>query len=257
MDVLIDDYSRILKKINIEAFDLDKDKYSGVFLPVPFDEYWKSEVKIMLVGRETAGWNTNNKKNTIKRVVDFAEDNNMDELVYEAVSRYKNHLPLDQNGKVITKSRSRFKQYYFRLAKELRVNPKSIIYANLFAWDYDKKTPRLRPESELDEITTISQRLLASQITHLKPDFVIFSAGFSGVDSVIKGLFNKYFDGYENSAQVIPRKLWEFKAADATCFRIAHPRATYGHGEFRDMVIQRIKDRLACQSDNQVNGGVG
>jgi hypothetical protein len=143
------------------------------------------------------------------------------------------------------------------LAKELRVNPKSIIYANLFAWDYDKKTPRLRPESELDEITTISQRLLASQITHLKRDFVIFSAGFSGVDSVIKGLFNKYFDGYENSAQVITRKLWEFKAADATCFRIAHPRATYGHGEFRDMVIQRIKDRLACQSDNQVNGGVG
>ena len=26
------------------------------FLPVPFDEYWSSNLKIMLVGRETSGW---------------------------------------------------------------------------------------------------------------------------------------------------------------------------------------------------------
>ncbi|MFW8567297.1 hypothetical protein [Orrella sp. 11846] len=56
---------------------------------------------------------------------------------------------------------------------------------------------------------------------------------------LIKQFFNEYFSGYQNK-EVISDKYWEFKAANAICFRIAHPRATHGHGEFRDKVIQRI-----------------
>jgi hypothetical protein len=44
---------------------------------------------------------------------------------------------------------------------------------------------------------------------------------------------NKNFSGYKNR-EVISGKYWEFEAGNATCFRIAHPRATHGHGEFRD-----------------------
>lgn len=130
--------------------------------------------------------------------------------------------------------------FVFRLAKELNVDPKSIIYANVFAWDYNKKSPITRPKNELEEITSISKELLAIQIKHFKPDVVIFAAGFSGIDSVIKQLFNEKFGGYRNT-EVISRKFWEFEAANAICFRIAHPRATHGHGEFRDKVIHRIK----------------
>ena len=55
MDALFNDYATILSDLKISSFNLEEDKYSGVFLPVPFDEYWSSSIKIMLVGRETAG----------------------------------------------------------------------------------------------------------------------------------------------------------------------------------------------------------
>lgn len=240
MDALVNDYAKILRELNISSFNFEEDKYSGVFLPVPFDEYWSSNLKIMLVGRETAGWNTDNNKNKINRVADFVEKDKVFELVCEATERYKKHLRVSKGGKIITKTRSRFKQYFFRLAKELDVDPKSIIYANVFAWDYNKKSPRTRPKNELEEITSISKELLAIQIKHFKPDVVIFAAGFAGIDPVIKQLFNEKFGGYRNT-EVISRKFWEFEAANAICFRIAHPRATHGHGEFRDKVIHRIK----------------
>lgn len=190
MDALFNDYATILRDINIGSFNLEEDKYSGVFLPVPFDEYWSSSLKIMLVGRETAGWNTDNQKNKIIRVSEFVEEDKVFELLCEATGRYKKHLPVSKEGKVITKTRSRFKQYFFRLAKELDVSPKSIVYGNIFAWDYDKKSPRTRPKSELEEVTSISKKLLAAQIKHFKPDVVIFAAGFVGIDPIIKQLFN-------------------------------------------------------------------
>lgn len=244
MDALFNDYATILRDVNVGLFNLEEDKYSGVFLPVPFNEYWSSSLKIMLVGRETAGWNTDNKKNKISRVAEFVEEDKVFELLCEATGRYKKHLPVSKEGKVITKTRSRFKQYFFRLAKELDVSPKSIVYGNIFAWDYDKKSPRTRPKNELEEVTSISKKLLAAQIKHFQPDVVIFAAGFVGIDPIIKQLFNENFSGYKNK-EVIPGKFWEFEAGNATCFRIAHPRATHGHGEFRDQVIQRIKARVA------------
>lgn len=249
MEALLDEYGRILKELKLDSFNHNEDKYSGVFLPVPFDEYWSSSLKVMLVGRETAGWNTDNQKNTIKRVAEFAENNKISDLVQEATERYKRHLPVSKNGKIITKTRSRFKQYFFRLAKELEVNPESIIYGNLFAWDYNKKSPRTRPKNELKEITEVSKKLLAAQIRCLRPDVIIFAAGFVGVDQVIRDLFEEHFSGYENG-EVISGKYWEFKPVDdefsnIECFRIAHPRATHGHREFREKVIQSIKARAA------------
>tara|TARA_R110001606_G_C15379449_1_gene650295 strand:+ start:127 stop:876 length:750 start_codon:yes stop_codon:yes gene_type:complete len=244
MNELIKDYRRILAGLQVDRFNLDEDKYSGVFLPVPFDEYWAAKSKVMLVGRETAGWNTANCKNTIKRVAGLVEGITLDEVVSEATERYKKHLKCD-GEKVVIKSRSRFMQYYFRLAKELDLDPRAIIYTNLYAWDYNKKSPRKRPADELDEVVSLSQQLLAAQITHLKPEYIIFAAGVSGVDSIIKGLCNEHLGGYETSTESVPRMLWQFKAAGATCFRIAHPRATHGHGEFRGGVIERIKKSIS------------
>jgi hypothetical protein len=69
MERLFDAYKQILQEVDARSFNLSEDKYSGVFLPVPFEEYWYSPVKIMLVGSETAGWNTLNGKNAISRVL--------------------------------------------------------------------------------------------------------------------------------------------------------------------------------------------
>ena len=87
MDALFNDYATILRDLNINSFNLEEDKYSGVFLPVPFDEYWSSNLKIMLVGRETAGWNTDNNKNKINRVADFVEKDKVCELVCVLVNQ--------------------------------------------------------------------------------------------------------------------------------------------------------------------------
>lgn len=241
---LKDDYARILKDIDARVFDLKRDKYSGVFLPVPFKEYWQATPRVMLVGRETAGWNTANGKNTMGRVLGLIKDVDLKVVVEEAVLRYGKHLDSGPMG-------SKFKQYYFRLAKEIGVDPRAMVYANLFAWDYNSKTPRDRPENEFEEVASISGRLLASQIKYLKPDIVVFAAGVKGIDRHIKRLFNEYFNGYVTSAPLISGKLWEFKAANATCYRVAHPRATHGHGIYRDMVIGRIKEKLVAESIGQ------
>lgn len=194
----------------------------------------------MLIGRETAGWNTNNSLNTIHRI----QDEGVERVVDEGIKRYQKHLKIDSKGKVKVTSRSRFKQYYFKIAKDLNLYPKSIIYSNFFAWDYNKKSPLLRPQKEFDEIKKASLRLLAAQIQVCKPDYIIFATGIRKViDDSIKELFELYFDGYQTvSDTFVSKKFWEFDAAGAKCFRIAHPRATNGHGEFRKLILSQLKD---------------
>ncbi|MFQ3427255.1 hypothetical protein P9318_22945, partial [Escherichia coli] len=106
-------------------------------------------VKIMLVGRETAGWNTLNGKNTISRMLGLIPDVTIGQVVEEAVDRYRKHLPVQNDGTTNLKSRSRFTQYHFRLARELNIPPQAIVYANLLAWDYDGLTPLNRPQNEV------------------------------------------------------------------------------------------------------------
>ncbi|WP_225084727.1 hypothetical protein U1R68_10215 [Pectobacterium colocasium] len=237
METLVKAYIQILKGLNARSFNLQEDKYSGVFLPAPSDEYWRSTVKIMLIGRETAGWNTLNGKNTISRVLGLIPNVTTEQVVEEAITRYRKHLTETLN----LKSRSRFIQYHFRLASELNIAPQAILYANLLAWDYNGQTPLLRPHEELQQVISTSLSLLAAQINHLKPDFIIFASGARRTDYIIKRLLTEYLDGYE-TLSVTSGRLWEFKAGNAICFRIAHPRATYGHQKFREMVIKRIKD---------------
>ena len=240
MERLLDAYKRILQEVDAQSFNLNEDKYSGVFLPVPFEEYWHSPIKIMLVGRETAGWNTLNGKNTISRVLGLIPDVTIGQVVEEAVDRYRNHLPVQNDGTTNLKSRSRFTQYHFRLARELNILPQAIVYANLLAWDYDGLTPLNRPQNELQEVILASLKLLAVQIKHLEPDFIIFASGARRTDYIIIQVLTE-LGGYETSS-VIPGKLWEFKTGNAICFRIAHPRAMRGHQKYRDEVIARISN---------------
>lgn len=193
----------------------------------------------MLIGRETAGWNTLNGKNTISRVLGLIPDVTIEQVVEEAVARYKTHLSVKSDGTSNFKSRSSFTQYYFRLARELDVPLQAIVYANLLAWDYDGLPPLTRPENEVQEVILASLKLLAVQIKHLEPDFIIFASGARRTDYIIKQVLTE-LGGYETSS-VIPGRLWEFKVGNAICFRIAHPRAMRGHQQYRDEVIARIK----------------
>lgn len=236
MDTLINTYAEILGQLKAEAFNLGEDKYSGVFLPFPSPEYWNSSVKIMLVGRETAGWNTKNDRNTVSRILGHVPDITLKHVIDEANKRYKmHHEALTRK----LKSRSHFTRYHLKLAQALDLSPQSVVYANLLAWDYNSGTPLLRPRKEREAIISASLNLLAAQIRHFKPDFIVFASGISRTDYIIKDLL-KLLDGHK-TVSVEPGKLWEFTAANATCFRIAHPRASHGHPPFRIEVIERIK----------------
>ncbi|MCW7553755.1 hypothetical protein NX722_14165 [Endozoicomonas gorgoniicola] len=215
-------------------------KYSGVFLPFHFKAYEKSSPKVMIIGRETAGWNTNNNKNKLRRIIDKNNDGLIDEIIEESFFRYSWHLKNSPDGTIKKRHSSKFQHYYNKVSKELDLSPEGMIYANLFAWDYNKKSPLERPEEELKIITGISLELLASQIRFFEPDYIIFATGYRGIDPIIKELFNRHFNGYE-TIRVNPKKIWEFNAANKKCFRIAHPRAQHGHAEFRKEVIEHIK----------------
>lgn len=265
MDDLLDRYKKILKNVVRSKFpklDSKDDLYSGIFLPIAFDEYGSSPIKVMLVGRETAGWNTKNKQNSLNRVFEANEADNINWIICEAISRYKCHFKKSPEGKIITKSRSRFMQYFFRISNELSIPSKSVIYANLFAWDYDGLSPLTRSNTktsrplddnnndEFNTITSISNELLATQIKHFEPKFIVFAAGVNKIDPIIKRMFNEHFEGYETNVPAkIPGKLWEFEAAGAKCFRIAHPRAMKGHQGFRDEVIRRINSYILADKN--------
>lgn len=240
IEILKENYHKTLSKVDFDNFNFIEDKYSGVFLPYHFEAYEEANPKIMIVGRETAGWNTNNNKNTLKRIIDKNANNSLNDIIEESLSRYSWHLKNSPDGKIKTKHSSKFKHYYNKVSKELKLSPKSMIYANLFAWDYDKKSPLERPDEELQKIADISLELLATQIKFFNPDYIIFATGYSRIDRLIKKLFEIHFDGHE-TIRVNPKKIWEFSAANTKCFRIAHPRAQHGHAVFRKEVIEIIK----------------
>lgn len=240
LHLLLDQYAQVLGRMSREGFALENDRYSGVFLPVAFDDYWTNDFRVMHVGRETAGWNTRTGLNKLDRIFAANLAGTTRHIVDEAVARYRKHLQIRPDGKVITTTRSRFKQYYFRIAKELDLAPTSLIYGNLFAWDYAGKSPLERPPTELAAVSAFSLELLATQIRFFAPDAIVFSTGRTGIDSLLKHLFENYFNGYQTIRKE-PGKMWEFQVGKTTCFRIAHPRALRGHQQYRSDVIQRLK----------------
>ncbi|MRI35505.1 hypothetical protein EOPP23_21330 [Endozoicomonas sp. OPT23] len=242
IETLKENYREILSKINADDYEFIDDKYSGIFLPYNFNAYEQSNPKVMIVGRETAGWNTNNNKNTIQRIIDKNNDGSLNEIIEESLSRYSWHLKDSPNGTIKRKHKSKFQHYYNKVSKELSLSPEGMIYANLFAWDYNKKSPLERPKGELKKIVDISLELLATQIKFFNPEYIIFSTGYRGIDPIIKDLFNLYFDGYETTS-INPKKIWQFKTENHKCFRIAHPRAQHGHATFRKEVIDTIRNK--------------
>lgn len=248
---LKDQYALVLQNIDRNAFaHLNEDcnnAYSGIFLPFPFESYYAGSPKIMLVGRETAYWNTKNGKNKMTRIINALDSKEkLDEILAESQARYENHLypkGVKKEDTKLSPGRSHFKQYYFKLAKAFNLLPKDLIYANLFAWDYNGKSPRNRPEVELTEVTRISCMLLSKQIELFKPDFIVFATGYAGIDRVIQELIKLHpTSAYEKLEPSVKHRFWTFKLGQSICFRIAHPRAMgsdYSH--YRQKVIEEIR----------------
>ncbi|WP_286241135.1 hypothetical protein [Neptuniibacter halophilus] len=146
MNDLTQRYKGILSEITDDLEWTVKDLFSGVFLPVPFEAYAEASPKVLFVGRETAGWNTNNHRNTLERIVKANKEGNLDQIIEEAIHRYSWHLKTGPDGEMKRKISSHLKRYYLEVAEGLNLPPEGMIYSNIFAWDYNKKSPNKLPK---------------------------------------------------------------------------------------------------------------
>jgi len=220
--VLHEEYFKILHTITKVQCSKGDDKFSGVFLPFPKEGHKEHSPRVMLIGRETGGWNTDNKKNTLQRIVDKNERGNLEDIIQEAKARYELHL-----RNLTKKTRSHFMRFHKSLEDELG---HQVFYTNLFAWDYNKKSPLIAPsEQDIGMVKSLSVQLLAVQFHYFKPDFVIFATGCYGVDKVIKHFVDSKLGGFSRSKVVYSKRLWNFQVndhPDTIFYRINHPRST-------------------------------
>ncbi|EMV2056250.1 TPA: hypothetical protein K4M41_003798 [Vibrio parahaemolyticus] len=241
LNQLKSNYGSILEKINNTNFINGEDSYSGVFLPYPFEEYGSASKRVMVVGRETAKWNTLNDQNTISRIVKKNEENKLQSIIDEAFERYSWHLLEKKDGKLKTSHRSHFKRFYARLAKELGASPQQLVYANLYAWDYNGLSPTRRGKKEFSIIQNLSSELLAEAIKFCNPDIIVFAVGCNRKnDDTIKLVMNTHFGGYETK-ELERKRYWRFTSNNMDCYRIAHPRAnSKEQARFRNLVVGSI-----------------
>ena len=232
------EYAVILRTLKRDVFNPDEDHYSGVFLPKAYDEYRNAPIKVMLVGIHTVGWNTDNNKNTMRRVFNAIERDDLGSIIDESESRN------DDYDKWAPKSK--FFPFHGQLAEALGLIPKGVVWGNLSAWDYEKEAlSKKRPRSEAREIDRVSLELLAAQIKAFEPEHIVF-AGKSG-DGRIKNLFDRHLGGrqdWDHSGLCDAKYLWGFKFPrcssgagtkdeKATCYRIYSPSWRYADSNHR------------------------
>jgi len=220
--MLHEEYLKILQTITKVQCSKENDKYSGVFLPFPKEGAKEYSPRVMLIGRETGGWNTDNKKNTLQRIIDKNEIGKLEDILQEAKARYELHL---QN--LTKKTRSHFMRFHQCLEDELGHH---VFYTNLFAWDYNKTSPLTAPsEQDIEMVKSLSIQLLAVQFQYFKPDFVIFATGCYRVDKIIKHFVDNKLGGFSRSKVIYSKRLWNFQVndlPDTMFYRINHPRST-------------------------------
>ncbi|WP_019895108.1 hypothetical protein [Hydrogenovibrio halophilus] len=119
----------------------------------------------------------------------------------------------------------------------------AVVYANLFAWDYNKGSFIHRPKHEREVLIDLSLTLLAVQIKHFQPDVIIFAGGLiEKTDPLIKRLFRTHFEPHKTIQPLVKRTFWEFESAGIRCFRIAHPRAQNNdHPKYQKALLERLR----------------
>lgn len=196
-------------------------RLSGLFVATASESYLRSKVRIMIVGRETAGWKGADVVPGTGAQIDVA-------------AYLERQMAYHQKKVGTVKATSTFFQFYRRVAhmvaapddRHLKDAP---IWANLFCVDKNKSRPDRTPGPASARILDLSARLLRIQIAVLRPELIVFATG-SSCDSYLK---MRYFDSLLKSEVHNPKRLWEFHIAltdDAgdpftvRAFRTPHPR---------------------------------
>jgi len=240
--------SRLLQRY-AEALDLDLDRLrdlaarrdlSGLFVPAVSDSYLCSRVRVMIVGRETAGWG--------KLRADLAMPGRAASLADYLAHQMAKHR------RMVTQVRgtSKFFQFYRETARQvaapggcgMRDAP---VWANLFCFDDGKTRPDLVRDDSTADIVRLSGALLRVQVEVLRPALIVFTTG-SSCDIYVK----QHFGNRIGSTVHVPKRLWEFRLplpddpaglagpAQAMAFRTPHPRHAASAGARRAIVAEAL-----------------
>lgn len=194
---------------------------SGLFLPSVSAGYSSAKNKVMIIGRETTGWEPLGKKG--KKVYDDFES--MEAYIERTMQKHQNFFK-----KMLEKpSGDRGHTFHnFTRATARAVGGEGLIYANLFCFDWKQKSPVKCPQFAF--IKDLSQKILEAQIRVLQPEFIIFANGMSSA-KYRREFFPVGEDGRCTATKSYPEKiqahyLLEFMLdKKIRCFRVHHPSA--------------------------------
>lgn len=196
----------------LEQSLLDKDLAKLLLGSVP-DEYEKATNKILIIGRETRGW--------LKSWDNFEYN---DDGIKRSMDKSKDFL---QNQLTENKKNTRGKSF-FNFVRDItqKSGKNGLLWANIYASDYKGgHINKIKDKKIINEIETISRKIIVAQIELLNPDIIIFATGNQGVHAR-----RRYFPNSElrerTTIEGYPIKdLWAFKLPDydAQCYRIHHP----------------------------------
>ena len=177
---------------------------SDIFLTSISPDYEKAKNKIMIIGRETKGWDWS--KNKVGEPLD-------EEVCVDlALKVHRNFFVKQINDK--SPGGNDFHNFTWRVGS--KSGKDGLIYSNLFCFDLNEDIPTRSPIFK--EIKILSEKLLRAQIMVLRPDIILFMNGLDE-DSVqtrrqyfpIKGEDKVCFNGkYFQEHNLTKNQLWEF-----------------------------------------------
>ena len=210
---LLERYTRLLDFDGLVKLGLDetRGKLSGLFLPAATDEYLRSDIRVMLVGKEPRKWG----KSLQNLVSTERRPAALDDYVRAQMDCHRRMMQARPG-------RSKFLQFHRSLAATLSPAAHSrvqVAWGNLLCASLNEGSPCRGVTQE--RIAELSRLLLAAQIEVLAPHLIVFASGY-GYDRFVKALFDHT---WETQPGFIKRSYWPFKCAGVTAYRVAHPQS--------------------------------
>lgn len=233
----------IVEKINSCTFS------SPLFLNtnVPNGMLKEKKYKILFIGQQTKGWDSNFKNSDL-------ELNNIPEFINELKKLYYNF----NYGKRL--DRKHYNGYLWQFQRKLlnTINNFSnsefgLIWTNILR--FDEHGGKIKDKRDIEKISYNKNYILRKEIEILKPDVVVFVTGPS-YDSILNETFDdlKFIPVAEVSNDSKRFSILESKYLPIMSFRTYHPRALYQNKHLRSLrepIINFIANKLKSEFESK------
>ncbi|MEN0106882.1 MAG: hypothetical protein AAGC84_10700 [Pseudomonas sp.] len=196
----------------------NKHGYSGLYLPAIPDGYWQAKTRVMVIGRETRGWNVVKQDQVCTDLATYIACCMATQKKFQA----------EYIGKSAD-AKATFYNLPRMVAKRCGTN--AVAIGNLFCIAHKKTIPT--GSKDYAHILQYSEALLKLQLKAFRPHIVIFANGTSSVKQrraffPIDGQNQVCFNGRHFLQDGIDKNhLWAFEMDGMQCYRIHHPSSRH------------------------------